>query len=128
MQREIYETLENYYSCGCGIRGGYTSVHAQDSLIGKYSGTYTATTAGRQWGLDLNIISVDNGTVKGTALRYGRECRGDFQLEGTYKENQLVLRSNAGGAAGDCRVDLRLVSEGNNLKGTMGSFPIQLSK
>lgn len=109
-----------------------TSVYAQEqvALTGKYSGTYTTkgSKGESQWGLELNITSVENAKVKGTLLRYGAQCKGDFQLEGTIKENQLVLRSNKGGPAGDCTSNFRLVVEGNKLVGTMGSSPAQLSK
>ena len=108
--------------------GGYSSSYAQDSLIGKYSGSYLGTQGGRRWGFDLNITSVDNGTVKATAFRNGRECRGDIQYEGTYKANQLTLRRIGGGAASDCPSDLNLVSEGGKLTGTLESLSIQLAK
>jgi hypothetical protein len=85
-------------------------------------------TGDRPWGLELNITSVESANVKGTLLRHGAQCKGDFELEGTLKENQLVLRSNKGGPSGDCTSNFRLTVEGNKLVGTMGNFPAQLSK
>lgn len=112
------------------IHGSITVVHAQITLTGKYSGTYTVLgrSGDRQFGLELTIISVENEAVKGTLLRHGALCTGEFQLEGTLKGNQLVLRSNKAGSAGDCTSNFRLeVSEGK-LSGTMGSFRTELSK
>jgi len=105
-------------------------LHAQDSLIGKYSGTYTriTSTGEQRYGLELTIASLEDGKVKGTAVRNGRDCRGDFPVEGTYKGNNLVLKSGKGSGTEDCTANLRLVAEGNKLKGTMGKAPVELSK
>jgi hypothetical protein len=112
----------------CG--GVCTWVIAQETLAGKYSGTYTTTGKGaeRKWGLELNITSVENEKVKATLLRHGAECKGDFELEGTIKENQLVLRSNKGGRAGDCTSNLQLTVDGNKLAGKISNYAAQLSK
>jgi hypothetical protein len=109
-----------------------SSAYAQQpaTLAGKYSGTYTVSgkMGDRPWGLELNITSAEGENVKGTLLRHGAQCKGDFEMEGTLKENQLVLRSNKGGPSGDCTSNFRLTVEGNKLVGTMGNFPAQLSK
>ena len=112
----------------CG--GVCTPGIAQETLAGKYSGNYTTTGKGieRQWGLELNITSVENGKVKATLVRNGQECKGDFELEGTIKENQLVLRSNKGGRSGDCTSNLQLTVEGNKLLGKISNYSAQLSK
>jgi uncharacterized protein YceK len=115
---------------GCGSVCTFTYAQDPATLGGKYSGNYTVTGSrgDRQWGLELTIGSIEGENVKGTLVRYGAQCKGNFDLEGTLKENQLVLRSNKSGPAGDCTSNFRLTVEGNKLAGTMGTFPAQLSK
>lgn len=107
-------------------------LHAQDSPVGKYSGTFTVPTltGDRQIGLELTIASVEGGKVKGAARSYSRSCGGDFPVEGTYEGSKLEIRSTAKfGPAGDCSFRMRLTVEGNKLVGeTGGGRPIQLSK
>ena len=105
-------------------------LYAQDSLIGKYSETYTRNTnkGEQRYGLELNIESSENGVVKGTAIRNGRDCRGAFPVEGTFKDNRLELKSGKVSGAEDCTANLRLAAEGNKLKGTMGNAAVELSK
>lgn len=114
------------FACG----GVCTSGIAQETLAGKYSGNYTTTGKGieRQWSLELNITSVENEKVKAALVRNGQECKGDFELEGTIKGNQLVLRSNKGGRAGDCTSNLQLTVDGNKLVGKISTYAAQLSK
>lgn len=106
------------------------SAHAQELKAGSYSGTYTvSTTRGpRNTGITLDITSVDNGKLKGTAVRMGRHCRGEYQVEGVYEGNNIQLSSKKGGPAGDCSVNLTLTVEGDKLTGKMGSLPVVLSK
>ena len=109
---------------------GNSSVYAQELSVGKYSGRYVVTD-GRgehQVRIELSITSIESGTVKGTAKREGRYCRGDYLIEGGYKENQIVLMSNKGGPAGDCTTNFSLVSKGNKLTGTLEQYPVELSK
>lgn len=105
-------------------------LNAQDSLIGKYTGSYERRTnrGDERYGVELNIVSVENGIAKGTAVRNGRQCPGTYPVEGTVKDNRLELKSGKGGTADDCAANFRLVAEGNKLKGTMGSTPVELSK
>jgi len=109
-----------------------TSLYAQESLIGKYSGTYTTTSVRKggeiRIGVDLTISSVENGIVKGMTQRHAGPCKGEYPVEGTYKDDKLILKSSKGGPADDCTTSLQLVSEGNKLKGTLGRSPIELSK
>jgi hypothetical protein len=115
---------------GCGWLCASTYAQQPAALAGKYSGNYMVSgkTGDRPWGLELNITNVEGEKVKGTLLRHGAQCKGDFELEGTLKENQLVLRSNKSGASEDCVSNFRLTVEGNKLVGTMGKYPTQLSK
>ena len=105
-------------------------VYAQESFVGKYTGSYERKTnrGDERYGVELNIASVENGIVKGTAIRHGRQCPGSYPIEGTMKENRLELKSGKGGTADDCAANFRLVAEGNKLKGTMGSTSVELSR
>ena len=106
-------------------------VSAQQTLLGKYSGTYsTVTLSGGnpyQGGLTLELASLEDGIVKGKAVRGGGPCRGEYPVEGTIKGNQLELRGK-GGPAGDCGMVLRLTVEGNKLVGAYNKAKAQLYK
>jgi hypothetical protein len=111
--------------------------HAQESLVGKYSGGFKAkTNQGEQWAtVVLEILSVEGGRVKAKAVRgayanigVGLTCAGEYQLEGTYENNKLLLKSVAGPGAGDCRLGFMLVVEGNKLKGRLNKNDLELSK
>jgi hypothetical protein len=112
---------------------GAPEVWAQDTLVGKYAGNFdTQRPTGKieSRGMDLTITNIENERVKGSVTMYaGGICSGAIPVEGTYKENQLLLRGKGGGAAGDCNVSFKLVSEGNKLTGTNGlGRRVELSK
>ena len=107
---------------------------AQESLIGKYTGSYASTTRNGntiQRGVELTIVSVDNGVVKGTAevTRRG-SCSGAYPMEGKLEGKTLVMRSTEkGGSASDCSFRLKATHEGNKLVGTVGQgSALELSK
>ena len=112
---------------------GYsTSLLAQQTLVGKYTGNFIQKTVrgDESRGLTLEIASAENGKLKGTAVRVEKgTCAGKYEVEGTYKENKVDVRSvGGGGAGGDCSLSLRLVAEGNKLTGTFGQRPVELSR
>ena len=101
--------------------------YAQDSLLGKYSGSSTVADGGRSLtrGVVLVITSVENGVVKAKYTVASRRCSGELPMEGTLRESKLELVSVAqGGSAGDCSRTLNLTVTGNTLVGR----DIQLSK
>lgn len=110
-------------------------VCAQQTLLGKYSGNFMhKSNRGEQpVGLTLDITSLEDGKVKAMAVRSAGatkgSCAGTYEMQGTYKGGQADLRSvkNRGGAA-NCRMHLRLVADGNKLKGKWGERDVQLSK
>jgi len=111
--------------------------YAQDSLLGKYSGSYMGSSArSAAQGLTLEITSIDGETVKGVASRFSQsrsggsgDCTGNYPMEGTIKGDQLVLRSTEkSGRAESCSTTLRLKVEGNKLAGTMNKSTATLSK
>lgn len=108
------------------------SVYAQDSLVGKWSGSFSIQTSRGEIkvGVELTIASVENGKVKGTATSYSKSCGGQYEMQGTYQDDKLALKSaNKSGGAGDCWFGLKLTVDGNKLVGTTGvGSPIQLSK
>ena len=108
---------------------------AQSSLLGKYSGTYTARVGihDRAMGLTLVIATVDGDAVYGTAVRISSvampPCNGEYPVEGKLKGDMLELRaSKKGGPRGDCSMVLRLKVDRNRLVGTMNGVPAQLRK
>lgn len=112
-----------------------SSLYAQESIIGKYSGSFSVKA---QQGVlavpvTLQITSVEGGDVKATATRQSvgnrgpiMYCGGEYQMVGTYKGNKLVLKSVSGPS--DCTLGFVLVPEGNKLTGTVGKSEIVLSK
>jgi hypothetical protein len=112
------------------------SLYAQESLGGKYSGSYMQTTnqGDKPATVVLEITSVESGKVKAKAVRGavgnrgpGVACAGEYQMEGTYANNKLVIKSVSGPAV-DCGLGFVLVAEGNKLKGTVGKREVELSK
>jgi len=111
---------------------GAPQVWAQDTLVGKYAGSFDWELRGKieSRGMDLTITNMENERVRGSVTMYaGGVCRGAIPVEGIYKENQLLLRGKGGGAPGDCNVSFKLVSKGNKLTGTNGlGRRVELSK
>lgn len=108
---------------------------AQQTLVGKYSGSFVQTTnrGDVTAGLTLEVLAVEGDTVKGKAARASvgnRDgCAGEFTVEGKVKGNELELKSTASSVgAGDCSMALRLTVDGNKLVGTMNQSRAQLSR
>jgi hypothetical protein len=111
-------------------------LYAQESLGGKYSGTIMFPTKQGELlaPVVLEIMSVEDGKVKAKAYRgpVGNSgppmtCGGNYQMEGTYANNKLVIKS-VSGPLSDCVLNFVLVAEGNKLKGTVGKREVELSK
>jgi hypothetical protein len=107
--------------------------YAQDTLIGKYTGsvTYPGKRGDTQLGLELVIESIESGSVKATADYFtGGKCAGQYPMVGRYAGNKLQLKSTEKvGRAADCGLILNLAVEGNKLLGTTyGGHRVQLSK
>jgi hypothetical protein len=108
-----------------------SSCLAQDSLPGKYVGSFPVqTNRGQQEvGVTVVIQSVEEGKVKGIATLGGRGCAGDYPFEGTVKGDAIGLRATQkGGPAGDCNFGFKGKVEGNRLIGTMGKNEVELRK
>ena len=120
----------------CSIAAAVVTVaHAQDSLLGTWTGSYTSPGSmgqhGAQHGVQLIIASVENGLAKGTATLSTRgPCSGEYPMEGKSEDNKLSMKATAkGGRLGDCSFSFNVVREGNKLVGTAGAGrPLQLSK
>jgi hypothetical protein len=111
-------------------------VLAQQTLLGKYSGTYSFVDFRGDvvTGISLEILGVDGDKVSAKAVRAsgsqrGRSpCVGEYQLEGKVKGDALVLKSITSPAAGDCSLNMTLTVDGNRLVGTINKGNAQLSK
>jgi hypothetical protein len=113
---------------------------SQEALVGQYSGFFVARTRTSEIRerLTLEIQTAQGGKLKATATRYfsgtrlvagAGMCMGDYVLEGTYQDDKIELRSvGPGGAAGDCRMILRLAVEGDKLTGMMDKRRAELTK
>lgn len=112
------------------------SAYAQESLVGKYAGTFNLQTQSRgvvPIAISLEIMSASDGKVQGRASRShsskaGMGCIGEYKLEGTYQGDKIEMQSQPGGPAGDCTMDLHLTREGGKLRGTMGKSDVEFSK
>ena len=123
-----------------GMSGGAV-LHAQESLMGNYSGNFTPSSSGtvspRPVGVQLAITSEEKGVIKGTAKLISSwstsGCTGEYPMTGKYQNGKLIMRSTSkGGSSGDCSFSFNAVKEGNKLVGTTGTTgkgsPLQLSK
>ena len=118
----------------CSIAAAVVTVaHAQDSLLGTWTGSYPfpGPVGPIQLGVQLIIASVENGLAKGTATLSTRgPCSGEYPMEGKSEDNKLSMKATAkGGRFGDCSFSFNVVREGNKLVGTTGTGrSLQLSK
>ena len=107
------------------------SLHAQDALIGTYSGSflYPGTYGETPHGIKLVVASVEGTAVKGTVHLNSRgACAGEYSMQGRIEDNKLALRGR-GGKSGDCPLVLDLVPAGNKLVGMVGAkYQIELRK
>jgi len=112
------------------------SLSAQESLEGAYSGAFNLQTQSRgviPIPMKVVIVSARDGKLQGTAMRghnnkAGAGCMGEYKLAGTYEGGKIEMKSEPGGPAGDCVMELQLVAEGRKLKGTMGKSEVELTK
>jgi hypothetical protein len=101
---------------------------AQDSLIGKYSASYTSTgIASTLQSVSITISSVENGVVKATGYRSDSGCRGEYQLQGKVKDNNIRLLGK-GGPAGDCVFGINGTIDGNAIVAKWGPHDLRFTK
>ena len=101
---------------------------AQDSLVGKYSASYSSTgIRATLQSVSIDITSVENGAVKGTGYRSDSGCRGEYQLEGSVKGNNIRLRGK-GGPAGDCTFNINGTIDGNAIAAKWGPHDLLFTK
>jgi hypothetical protein len=109
--------------------------HAQQSIDGKYSGSYpgrsTSGANAMSLGIVIEIKSVEGDAIKGTISQVGswRPCRGESPAEGTHKDGQVVLTAlNEIGPTGCGKPRFKGTLDGNNLVGKWGNTDVKLSK
>jgi hypothetical protein len=111
--------------CAAGV------AFAQDSLVGKYNGSYEVHTmrGPQKFGVTLAINSVEAGRVTGTATLHQGGCRGDYPVAGSVKDDAIGVRATTkGGPAGDCGFGFKGKVDGNRLVGQMGKYEVELRK
>src|SRR6266850_3604469 len=117
---------------GSGLLILAASSQAQENLVGKYNGTFMLQTQSRgvlPVAISMEITSAAGGKLQGTASRShnnkaGMGCIGEYKLQGSYQGNKIEMESEPGGPAKGCVMQLRLVAEGNKLKGKMGASEV----
>ena len=123
-------------ACAWGFLVCAASLQAQESVMGRYNGTFVARNSRgvTAIGLELEITGATDGKLQGKATRYAssrilRGCEGEYKVAGRYKGEKIDMRSvERGGPAKDCSMVLHLVAEGRKLKGTMNGFEVELTK
>ena len=104
---------------------------ADESLVGTYDGTFTAT-SGFSAGVRIEIISVVDGKIQGSGFFYGPVCAGKFAIKegGTVVGREVSFTLVSKGRCGERA--FRLVWDGNRLDGIAvtrtGELQIQTSK
>ena len=86
-----------------------------------------------QIGISVDITGAENGALKGTITSGGRDCAGNFPIEGTYEGNNLKFKMTGRGRVAGCG-DLAFegVAEGDKVVGKIvwqgGPRDIRFSK
>ena len=106
--------------------------YAQQQLTGAYNGAFTAQTPGSnrpfQIGVTFEVTSVDNGKVIGKWKQTAGACRGEYEVSGSYQDNQFDLLTGAGALRGCGNAKLLLKVDGGKLVGKYDKYDIDLSK
>ena len=111
-----------------------TIAQAQQELIGTYKGSYQTDTLGTKGrgvvtiGLNLEIVSLDDGKVAAKFTQLAGNCRGSYAANGSYKDNvfNLLLAQGELPGCGNFRSVLKV--EGGKLVGKYGKQDVEMSK
>lgn len=104
--------------------------------MGKYAGTFVIQSSSRgvlAIPISLEITGAADGKLQAKAIRssssaIGQGCAGEYKLAGTYKGNNIRMKSEPGGPARDCILNFRLAADGKKLKGKMNRFDVDFTK
>ena|SRR5688572_19887142 len=120
------------FLAGVAMLAASTAIHAQENLVGDWSGAYRFTgVSGRDIdiGIELKIAKVEGSLVTGTARAIGGSCAGEFQMRGKLDGKNLgMLSTNTAGSAGDCKFGFRATIDGNTIKGRVGNYDMTLTR
>ena len=106
-------------------------LHAQSSIIGKYTGSFTThgLSRYRNVGVSLVISSVEGAAVKGTATVNGGDyCPGNYVMEGTYINSMLDLKSTKGPDVLGCEFKFAGKVEGNGINGIVDGIDVRMNR
>jgi hypothetical protein len=103
---------------------------AQQELLGTYRGTFDVEGSRNRntHGLELQITSIESGTMTGKLKVMGGNCRGDYSISGKYSSNEFALRTAAGEIKGCGNTRLVLAVRDGKLVGQYGRSATELSK
>ena len=107
--------------------------YAQQQLTGVYNGRIMVPASGRNprpimIGATLEVTSVENGKVTGKWKNISGDCRGDYEVSGSYQDNQFDLLTSAGALRGCGNAKLVLKVDGGKLVGKLNIYEVELSK
>ena len=96
--------------------------YAQQGLIGTYKGEYMERQAENYpkiQNVTLEITSAQNGKLAGKYRLEDFGCRGTYEIEGTYQDDKVNLRTSGGSIVGCDQQQLMLQIQGNKLVGNV---------
>ena len=103
----------------------------QQTPVGKWSGIYTYETrrgAPASVGIQLTIASAEGENVAGTWTLNRGNCQGDYPLAGTFKDNKLRIKTEAGSKPGCGPYGPTFTLDGDKLVGKFGKQELTLTK
>ena len=123
--------MHKVFVCGSAALLLAASAFAEDNVVGKYSGSYTAQN-GVPVAITLDIKSADGGALQGVGTRSvprpNAPCTGEFPFKGTVKGDRVNVVADKYGSAGDCTFRFNGTVAGSKLVGKTGQIDIELSK
>src|SRR5258706_4398844 len=104
-----------YGAIGAALLFCSTLAHAQQELTGTYEGRWIFASGTRDYYNygTLRIASAENGKLTGKFTIAEQACRGEYSIEGTYRENKLEMRTGEGAVADCGKQPLVVVVQGN---------------
>ena len=97
------------------------SAHAQETLVGQWSGVYFHKGGQVNVPLELEITSVEGDLVRANLKEFPRTCGGDYAMVGKIEGKNLGMRAvKPGGPRGDCAFGFRATLDGSKMTGLVG--------
>ena len=116
-------------SSAVALSAGLMMSYAQQGLVGTYVGEYRERQPEgypRTQTATLEITSAQSGKLTGKYNLASFGCGGTYEVEGTYQDNKLDMRTKSGALRGCGDEQLMPMTQGNKLVGKVGAYEIEL--